>query len=52
MFIWNLDHATVLDCFKDCDFWIMDIFINYILLLLHCVKSKLFWLISWWWVDF
>ena len=29
IFIWHLDLNIVLDCFKDCDFWIMDIVIRY-----------------------
>ena len=29
IFIWHLYHTIVLDCFKDYNFRIMDIFINY-----------------------
>ena len=40
IFIWHLDHDIVLDYFKDYDFWIMDIFIYYfIVIALRLMKA-------------
>ena len=34
--IWHLDHDIVLDYFKDCNFWMMDIFIYYLIVIALC----------------